>query len=250
MKMFTIPNNPMNEALAATVHRRIDSDASYIAARAAIWRYLGWGTIILATGGAVGLGLFGYSYVTDGQAAAGKLSAMLAEALSNVVIKHSGDLKLDGNNVSVPLTTDGATVRLDTGDATVRLDPTSTVRIDPASRVKVAGGSPDLPRPTEQQMGVTAKPDSNVKVVTDYTVFKTVEYPASDGRVITGWVFHSSEDEAPSRQYCYFSREGAQTDMWVRYNIAMDGALISQPKDKEAPFDVAKAYPNCVWWAK
>jgi len=237
---FSIPNEPMGHALAESVHRRIDKDASYVSARAALWRCLGYSFICVALGGAVGLAFFGYSYVSDGQAAMGKLSQAIADGLNKVVIQHAGEIKLDTANSSVPLDTKDGVVKLDTGDGTVRLDTTNS-RVQVAGTVKVDGAS--NPRPSERQMDVTARPQSQAKTVTDYTIFKTVQF--DNGDVVTGWVFSSNEDTAPSRQYCYYSRKVDDQSL-VRFNIAMDGAMV--PASKDMPVDSEKAYTNCVWF--
>ena len=104
---FGIPSSADNRALAGVINRRIKSDASRVAATAAFWRLLGFGGFCLLLGAGVGAALFGYSYITDGQASMEKLSTAMAAALSKTVIKVAdvkGTVALDANS----------SVRLDT----------------------------------------------------------------------------------------------------------------------------------------
>src|SRR4051812_8974557 len=87
-----------------------------------------------------------------------------------------------------------ASVKLDTAGAIVKLDPNA--------KIDVTRSETFIPRPTPEQLKSEAAPSSKAAVVTNYTVFKTVQY--KDGQVITGWTFASNEETAPNAQYCYY----------------------------------------------
>ena len=175
MSTFGITNNPNNHALMATVGARIKADARMLAATATFWRLLGFGGLLLLGGIGVGLASFGYSYVTDQRATMAKVTTALADALNKVTLKTDGTVKLAPDS----------TVKLDTKGASVRLDPSG------------------MPRPTPQQLAPDTLPQSRAKVVTDFSVFKIVNF--GEGAVITGWGYDSSADAAPSEQLCYYT---------------------------------------------
>jgi hypothetical protein len=226
---FGIPNTAMNRALASTVASRIGADAKMVAATAAFWRLLGLGGLLLLAGAGAGLAFYGYSYATDQRAANDRLATALADALNKVTLKTDGSVKLDSTGSTVKLDSHAAAVALDTRGGVVRLDSSG-----------LAGS-----RPTEQQLAPDAKPVSNAKPVTDYTVFKTVQF--GEGEVVTGWTFKSSEDSLPSRQYCYYTHESTTDDnMSLRYNIAIDGTRM--PSGRGMPVNIEQAFANCVWF--
>jgi hypothetical protein len=152
MSTFGMANIPDNRSLMATVGSRIRADARMLAATATFWRLLGFGSFLLLTGIGVGIGSFGYSYITDQRATMDKLTTAITDALNKVTLKTDGTVKL----------TDG-TVKLDTKGASVRLDTSG------------------LPRPNAQQLNPTAQPQSQAKVVTDYTTM----LPKSARRSVT-----------------------------------------------------------------
>jgi hypothetical protein len=206
--------------LASTVASRIGADAKMVAATAAFWRLLGLGGLLLLAGAGAGLACYGYAYATDQRAAANRLSAALADALNKVTLRTDGSVKLDSTGSAVGLDTSGAVVRLDTSG--------------------LAGF-----RPTERQLGADSKPDSNARPVTNYTVFKTIQF--ANGEVVTGWNFRSSEDGTPSHQYCYYTLEsGTDDNVSLRYNIAIDGTRV--PSGRGIPVDIEQAFANCVWF--
>jgi hypothetical protein len=218
MSAFGIPASPANRALAATVARRITADARMVAATATFWRLLGLGGLLLLTGLGAGAAFLGYAHIVGPNAdSARMLSAAIAEALDKVTLKTDGHVALD---------TKDATVRLDASGATVRLD------------------ARDMPQPSERQLAPNAQPDSKTRVVTNYTIFKTVQF--SQGEIVTGWNYQSSENPAPSGQACFYlrnNRSGA-----TRYDIATNGVFNAVLEDRPAELDLQQAFANCVWW--
>lgn len=219
MSDFGIPNTPANRALSATVHSRIRADLTHLKATATFWRLLGLGGFLLLTGLGVGAAFYGYAHITDrtAQAAKDDLAAALVTALNTVTLKTDGTVKLA--DTTVKLDASGASVRLDTGGAFMR--------------------------PTERQLVPSAQPQSQAKTVTNFTIFKNVQF--GSGIVSTGWAFHSSDDEKPSRQYCYYLIDSTDVNnVSVRYNLAVDGTPITNPRGY--PINIQDALPNCVWF--
>jgi hypothetical protein len=220
---YSVPNTPMNRALASTVTSRLNADARMIAATATFWRLLGIGGLLLMVGMGVGVACYGYSYVTDQRAAMGTLTTAMVDALNKVTLKTEGTVKADG---TVKLDATGAVVKLDTGDVN------------------------NLLRPTERQLQTTAQTTANVKPVTNYSVFKTVTF--QQGAVVTGWSFNGNDDKRPSHQFCYYTKQ-LDTDnaTSMRYDIGEDGVMVDRKDGRQfsgLPFDVASAFANCVWF--
>jgi hypothetical protein len=163
----------------------------------------------------VGLASFGYSYVTDQRAPMAKVTTALADALNKVTLKTDGTVKLASDS----------TVKLDTKGASVRLDPSG------------------MPRPTPQQLAPDTLPQSRAKVVTDFSVFKIVNF--GEGAVITGWDYDSSADAAPSEQLCYYTVSTTENAS-NRYNIAKNGT--AYPRAPGFPANQQQAVANCVWF--
>jgi hypothetical protein len=223
---FGIPNTPPNVALAATVRERLKAEAARIKATNAFWRLSGLGVFILLGGIGIGIGAFGYSYITDQRAATGNLADAIVTALNRANIKIEGEVKFADDANTVKLDT-SAPLHLDTTGATVQVDTT--------------GASI---RPTEQQLRPQAVPQSGAKPVTDFTVFKAVEW--GKGIVVTGWDYNSNEDEMPKRQFCYYMPVDTGNGITMRYNIANDG--IFDNRASKYPFDTKKAFANCTWF--
>jgi hypothetical protein len=239
---YTLPNTPDNVAFAATVSRRIKAAGSRTAAIAAMYRWFGRGLFVIALGAGAGAAAYGVSYITDDKTSMAKLSDALATALSQITLKVDevkGTVTVDPGDAKLPLNTTGATVRLDANGATVRLD-TSGARLDASN----------FPRPTPQQLQLpTPSPDrkpADPKVVaTDYTVFKHVRL--GEGEIVTGWKFHSSEDERPFGEYCYYMAK-ADADTSAIFNVGRDGKA-SGKAPAGLPVKFQDAVANCQWFA-
>ena len=211
---YSVPNSQMNRSLVSTVTSRINADARMIAATATFWRLLGIGGLLFLVGMGVGVACYGYSYVTDQRAAQGTLTTAMVNALNKVTLKTEGTVKADGS------------VKLDNTDGNT------------------------MPRPTEQQLHPTSQSASNVKPVTNFSVFKTVQYQG--GIIVTGWTFNSNEDKRPSRQYCYYTKQ-LDTDnaTSLRYDLGFDGMMVDRKDNRQfsgLPFDIGSAFANCVWF--
>jgi hypothetical protein len=144
-------------------------------------------------------------------------------------------VKLDANGAQVKVDPTG-TVRLDASGAVVRLDPDAVVN--------VRGVTPEVPRPSQNQLYPNTVPRfPKANVVTNYTVFKTVTH--GKGEVVTGWVFTSNEEVSPWREYCYYS-ELIRDGVHARFELATDRQLLKT--ESPASFDQRSAAANCVWF--
>lgn len=120
----------------------------------------------------------------------------------------------------------------------VELGPGGQVTIRQDEPLHVTGD----PRPTEAQ--TTARPASNAaKIMTDVTVFKTVEMPP--GKVVTGWKFDDSSQDRPSRQYCYYMKM-LDDNAHAEINIGENGTF-TPPKRVPGGLNVVEAFQHCVW---
>jgi hypothetical protein len=238
-------NTQPNRALAQAVNSRITADAVMLNAKSTVWRLTGLGAMCALIGLGVGAAFFGYSYIHDPRTSAQQMAQAFAEALEKTTLTTTGEVKLDPQ----------AAVKLDPNGAQLRVDPTSTVRLDasgavvrldPNAVVNVRGVTPEVPRPTDDQLNPkTLPPFPKTNVVTDYTVFKTVKL--GKGAVITGWNFTSNEDVSPRHEYCYYV-ESIQDGISARFDLATNGRLDLKGQAPRG-VDRAGAAANCVWFA-
>ncbi len=245
---------PEHQALAAAVNARMAADSRIVNAKAALLRLAGVGALMALTGVGVAAVLFGWSLVKDERPSADKIADALVRALDRTTLKAAGEFRL----------APGSTVRLD--NATVALDPNATVRVgeplklDPAATVRLdseprgQGGQETAQqgnqqsgqaRPTSAQLRQDAKPGSGARPVTNYTIFKSVAL--GQGSVVTGWSFTSSEQAAPTRQYCYYVQDaGLDGGSQVKVDVAIDGQML--PNLKPRGFEPAAAAASCTWF--
>ncbi|WP_428491213.1 hypothetical protein [Rhodopila sp.] len=223
MVVLLRPTNS-NSGLAAAVNNRIRADGSMIAAKSAMWRLVGVGALCLMAGCGIGAALFGYAYVADSRSSAEKMATAFAAALDHA---NLGTVRLNPESV-------------------VKLDPNATVKVDPNAALKVDASAvhmtADLPHPSERQY----TGGSNARVVTDYTIFKTVEFGA--GTVITGWNFTSSEQDRPNSQFCYYAAPSVDGVISVRIELAKEGQYLPIAQNNSANVDTAAAVQKCIWF--
>jgi len=81
-------------------------------------------------------------------------------------------------------------------------------------------------------------------MITNFTVFKRV--PFENGHVMTGWVFLTSAQKAPTSQYCYYTENAEASGLDVVLDIAQD-QKIEKPKTMPKGFDMLAAFNRCVW---
>ena len=80
------------------------------------------------------------------------------------------------------------------------LDPMSKVFADGEMRVQ----APSISVPKLETTSIR-----NISTITNFTVFKKT--PFEKGAVWTGWMFLTSTQASPTRQYCYYSESSDNT---------------------------------------
>ncbi|MGO4574225.1 hypothetical protein [Microvirga sp. 2TAF3] len=236
-----------HSALAAAVNSRINADARILNAKAAMWRLFGLGVLGALLGAGVGAAFYGYSYIHDVTNTAERMAGAIGKALERTSI--SGEVKL-AQDQSVKLDPQ-AEVTLKDGskvgvDGSVALKDGAVVRLDPNAKVGVTGTvvlNGDIPRPTENQFRGSSPTPRPANVVRNYTIFTLV--PFGTGNVVTGWMFETSEQAVPTKQYCYFGVP-VEDAVQVRVELAIDGVAI--PMKKPNGLDVNTAMAQCSWY--
>jgi hypothetical protein len=227
----------LNEALAASVQNKLAAEMFHIAGKSGFWRAVGVGLIGLGVGCAVGLGFYGYSFVTRNDNSLAVLSAAFSKALSEVQLHGSaeGAVKFEPHEIAL------------SKGQTVSFDPTSRLQLDPSAKV-IADGDLRIQIPN-----ISAPPSAIPRAkgiaptITNFTIFKSV--PFDKGSVQTGWNFLTSAQRSPTTQYCYYQETGDNPDVSVRIEVGVDGK--AQPsKALSKSFDIAAAFDKCVWFKK
>jgi hypothetical protein len=85
---------------------------------------------------------------------------------------------------------------------------------------------------------------SQKPTISNFTVFKRV--PFEQGMIMTGWVFLTSAQKAPSAQFCYYT-QNADTFGNVDLDIAKDQKM-EMPRTIPEGFDILAAFNRCVWF--
>lgn len=210
---YVSSGTPENIALAQQVNGRLRADASYVAARAFLFRALGLGAFLCLTGAGIGAAAYGWATMNQFDTAADKIAKAMQAALSDVTLKTKGEVTLTDN----------------------------TLKLEGLPK---AGGAPT---PSKAQLGEQATPASKAQVNTTFTVFKQVPY--LDGQIVTGWNFKDNSEQ-PYQQYCYFSRRSNETkgQVEIKIDLAMDGKTLPQPVKSDVNLEILAR--NCVWHEK
>jgi hypothetical protein len=249
--MMDIPNTLENSNYAASVNARIEAETANVrrtnkllAARAALWRAVGWSVVLMALGAATGIAFFGYSFISDNRASLDQIAAALGKALQRYTLRTEGSVAVqpgatvalaDGSHVAL----DPSSVSLSPGGV-VSMQP-GTVGLAPGSTVGIRSEMPDIVRKIRQTDG-GGKPAPEFDEVTAFRV-RTF----GNGDVGTGWKYHASNGFAePYYQFCYY-RETENKTRTERYSeIAINGQI---NEDLRNPFnvDMREAFKLCVW---
>ena len=210
---YVAGGTPENIALAQQVNSRLRADSSYVAARAFLFRALGFGAFACLAGIGVGAAAYGWATLNQFDTAAEKIAAAMQAALSDVTLKTKGEVTLTDNVL----------------------------------KLEGLPKAPATPTPTRAQLGSDAAPASKAVVNTTFTVFKQVPY--LDGQIVTGWNFKDSAEQ-PYQQYCYFSRRSneAKGQVEIKIDLAMDGKTLPQPQKSDVNLEILAR--NCVWHEK
>lgn len=204
-----IPATPENRVLANAVNARLKSDARIQNAQAAFYRLAGIALVCAMIGVGIGAALAGWTYHRSPTIQADEVARAVAAAMSSVVLKAEG-----------------------------------TVKLDPDAKLPVASPASEVPRPTDAQLGTGTVPKSQAAVATAFTVFKNV--PFGGGQVVTGWNFSTSEQKAPQHQYCYYS-EQIDGSSKVTIDLGENGRPVANVRARPN-MDPVLAYANCVWF--
>src|SRR5262249_34095216 len=188
--------------------------------------------LVAMVGAGIGLACFGYSFVSDGRVQAHKMADAMRQALERAQLTTTGELKL----------ADGSTVALAPGGQ-VAIAPGGVVRGDPSYTAKNSKNDDVLPTPVLPPAQTT--PSLPSKVITQYTIFKTVQF--GKGQVVTGWSFADSNQAYPANQYCYYS-EKANDTIAVRTDLGTNKTMLSNLKPRP-DIDLIAAYNSCVWFS-
>jgi hypothetical protein len=261
--MMDVPANPENLELARRVAARMAADSRIVNAKAAFWRLLGIGGLLFLVGLGVAAAIYAYSCVADVSTSADKIAEALVVAFERAPIKTEGvvtlnpdarvalaDNRLTLENAQVGLAP-GASVTLRDGGL-VGLRPGGTVGVTGAVQANVTGQAPQVvaedTRKAVNQLRAETGSGGDVgrngsKIMRSITTFQEVAY--GSGKVVTGWNWGSSNDPAPSQQYCYYDQgtQGAS----IRIDLARDGREVPVTRAPRG-FQAQEAAANCVWF--
>lgn len=213
---------------------KLTADVQLEHAKATLCRFGGIGVLAAMIGAGIGLACFGYSYVADGRAQAQKIADAIVQALEKAQLTATGEVKL----------ADGSTVGLAPGGQ-VMLAPNSVVRVGPPSTASVAGNVNADPHPITAPPPAQAGPSPENKVITQYTIFKLVQF--DKGQVVTGWRYDDSNQIHPAKQYCYYTEKTVDT-VQVRTELGTNGKMLDSLKPRP-DVDLIGAFNNCIWFS-
>jgi hypothetical protein len=215
----------------------MSAELSVVSGRSAFWRAVGIGVLGFGIGAAIGIGFYGYSFVTRASNQMQIFASAFQKSLSTVELHGTADGKIEVTSPELTLAK-GATVSLD-NSSRLLLDPAAKVLADGEIRVQVpAISTPRTPTPRNP---------AQTKTIANFTVFKSV--PFDQGSVLTGWIFLTSAQESPTQQYCYYNEKGDSSDLAIRVDLATDGVPETN-KTASKTFDIATALTKCVWFKK
>ena len=234
--MEQIPT-PLNRSLAEALSNRMSAELSVVSGRSGFWKAVGIGVLGFGIGTAIGIGCYGYSFVSRTSGQMEIFSSALQKALSTVELHGAADGKIEVTSPELTLAK-GATVSFDSSSR-LSLDPAAKVVADGEIRVQTpAISTPRTPTP---------KNAAQTKTIANFTVFKSV--PFEQGSVLTGWIFLTSAQESPTQQYCYYNEKGDNSDLAIRIDLATDG-VPEVTKTAPKAFDALAALAKCVWFKK
>jgi hypothetical protein len=168
------------------------------------------------------------------------LSAAFSQALSKVQLHGTADgtVRFEPHEIALA------------ANQTISIDGSSLLRLDPNAKVQ-ADGDIKIQLPSVAPSQNSAFPQSRAPLVVNFTVFKHI--PFDKGTVVTGWVFLTSKQQAPTQQYCYYTQatnEDNNSDLPglnVDLNLGFNQHL-ALPKTLPKGFDASAAFARCVWF--
>jgi hypothetical protein len=215
----------------------MSAELSVVSGRSAFWKSIGIGVLGFGAGMALGIGFYGYSFVTRSSSQLEVFSSAFQKTLSTIELHGTADGKIEVTSPELTLAKGG----------TVAFDSSSRLLLDPAAKVLADGEirvqAPAISTPRTP----TPKNPAQTKTIANFTVFKTV--PFDQGDVLTGWIFLTSAQESPTQQYCYYNERSDNSDLAIRIDLATDGTPETNKTTPRA-FDTAAALAKCVWFKK
>lgn len=233
---MNIHPSKLNELLSSALRNRVASEMTYISGVAGFWRVVGIGFVGLGFGVAIGIVLYGYSFVTRNSNNAAVLSEAFAKAISDVQLNGvvEGEVKLEPGEISLAK---GQEVSLDS-NSRLLLDPSAKVLVEGEIKVQ----APAISVPQNVPRAASRNP-----TIANFTIFKSVPY--EKGTILTGWKFLTSAQTAPTSQYCYYHERGDDPDIALQVEVGND-EIVATPKSGSKSIDMTAAFNRCVWFKK
>jgi len=233
---MNIHPSKLNHLLSNSVRNRIAAEMFYISGASGFWRAIGVGLIGFGLGVACGLVFYGYSFVTRSSDHLNAMSVAFSKALSGVQLTGAaeGVVQLEPKEISLAKGQE------------ILFDNNSRVQLDPAAKVLV-DGEIKIQAPTISVPQNVARPVSRIPTITNFTIFKSV--PFEKGTILTGWIFLTSAQTAPTSQYCYYNERADDPDIALRVDVGNDEVMVAS-KDASKSFDISAAFTKCVWFKK
>jgi hypothetical protein len=233
--MNVIPTE-LNRGLSGWVRNRIAADHSVIGGQVYFWRFVGVGLAAFGLGAAIGIGFYGYSFVTRNTDKLNMLSSTFSKALADAQLHATaeGTVQIEPREITLAK---GQTISLETSSR-VLLDPAAKVLVEGDIRVQ-APSTISVPRT------MTRQPSAGTPTITNFSVFKRV--PFEKGAVVTGWNFLTSSQKSPTEEYCYYTVNTDTPGVGISLDIGTNGKP-NTPKTVPVNFDIAAAFERCVWF--
>jgi hypothetical protein len=224
----------LNQHLAELLRNSVMANQFRIAGKVGFWRLLGIGFVAFGIGASVGIGFWGYSYLTRNSDNSTVLLSSFSRALSNVQLRATaeGVVYLEPRELLLAK------------DQTVSFDRNSRVRLDPSAKLQ-ADGELKIQTPSISIPQATQRTATRVPTITNFTVFKSVSF--GSGLVQTGWIFLTSTQRLPTHQYCYYTENSETPGLDIRLDLGSD-QRIETPSVIPQDFDVQAAFSRCVWF--
>jgi hypothetical protein len=231
---MNLVSSELNERLANAVRYSVAADRFYIKGKSGFWRLVGVGLVGLGLGGSIGIGCYGYSYVSRNSDNITSLATTISKALSEVHLKGAaaGTVQIEPHELTLA---QGQMVSLDL-ESRLLLDPSAKVLAD--GEIRIQGPSISTPQSSPSRT-------PSIPTIANFTVFKSV--PFEKGTVQTGWIFLTSAQRSPTQQYCYYTEASETPGRNIMLDIGTDEKL-EVPKTAPNSFDVTGAFNRCVWF--
>lgn len=227
----------LNQQLSESVFNKISAEMLYISGKSSFWRAIGFGLIGFGLGSAVGLGFYGYSFVSRNSNNLDVLTSSLADALSDLQLHATavGSVEIEPREISLAK------------GQTISLDSSSRLLLDPSSRILVEGEVKVQTPTVSVPQNANPRSKSSTPTITNFTVFKSVPY--EKGSVQTGWIFLTSAQKSPTSQYCYYTESAENSDVSLRVDVGTNEQMEASNK-VTATFNLPAAFSRCVWFRK